>query len=184
PSTAGFTGLPSSMRVGPIGPSPSSVIRLPCPPATALRSAPAQKVPPAPVRMATAAVSSASKVRKASANAAAVGPSTALRTSGRSIVTTVTGPGRPVRTGACVGLGGMCDREQRLCLAFAFWNGRDPILKERIFGLGGPEGNHGEDAKEYWFYVDSTPTHSWMQWRYFYPQREFPYSRLVGENGR
>src|SRR2546421_10341804 len=82
------------------------------------------------------------------------------------------------------GLGGVCDREQRLCLAFAFWNGKDPILKERIFGLTGPEGNHGEDAKEYWFYLDSTPTHSWMRWRYLYAQDAFPYAELVSENRR
>ncbi len=82
------------------------------------------------------------------------------------------------------GLAGICDDQQALCLSFAFWNGRDPILKERIFGLTGPQGNHGEDAKEYWFYEDSTPTHSWMRWRYFYPQTEYPYSRLVDENGR
>ncbi len=80
------------------------------------------------------------------------------------------------------GLGGICDIRQNLCLAFAFWNGRDPILKERIFGLTGNEGNHGEDAKEYWWYLDSTPTHSWMRWRYWYPQAEFPYARLVDEN--
>ena len=77
------------------------------------------------------------------------------------------------------GLGGICDDQQRLCFAFAFWNGRDPILKERIFGLTGPEGNHGEDAKEYWWYLDSTPSHSWMRWRYLYPQAEFPYADLV-----
>jgi hypothetical protein len=82
------------------------------------------------------------------------------------------------------GLAGICDDAQTLCLAFAFWNGRDPILKERIFGLTGPQGNHGEDAKEYWFYEDSTPTHSWMRWRYFYPQSEFPYSQLIDENHR
>ncbi len=82
------------------------------------------------------------------------------------------------------GLAGICDDQQTLCLSFAFWNGRDPILKERIFGLTGPQGNHGEDAKEYWFYEDSTPTHSWMRWRYFYPQTEYPYSHLVDENGR
>src|SRR5436305_9647215 len=80
------------------------------------------------------------------------------------------------------GLGGICDREQRLCLALAFWNGHDPILKERIFGLTGPQGNHGEDAKEYWWYLDSTPTHSFMRWRYMYPQAEFPYARLVDES--
>jgi hypothetical protein len=80
------------------------------------------------------------------------------------------------------GLAGICDDRQTLCLALAFWNGRDPILKERIFGLTGPQGNHGEDAKEYWWYLDSTPTHSWMRWRYMYPQAEFPYSRLIDEN--
>ena len=82
------------------------------------------------------------------------------------------------------GLGGICDEHQLLCLAFAFWNGVDPILKERIFGLTGPQGNHGEDAKEYWWYVDSTPTHSWMRWRYLYPQVAFPYDDLVAENAR
>src|SRR5215472_15443484 len=82
------------------------------------------------------------------------------------------------------GLAGICDDRQTLCLALAFWNGRDPILKERIFGLTGPQGNHGEDAKEYWFYLDSTPTHSWMRWRYLYPQAEFPYCDLVEENRR
>jgi len=82
------------------------------------------------------------------------------------------------------GLAGICDDRQTLCLALAFWNGRDPILKERIFGLTGPQGNHGEDAKEYWFYLDSTPTHSWMRWRYLYPQVEFPYTSLVEENAR
>jgi hypothetical protein len=81
------------------------------------------------------------------------------------------------------GLGGICDEEQHLCLAFAFWNGLDPILKERIFGLTNPQGNHGEDAKEYWWYLDSTPTHSWMKWRYLYPQAEFPYADLVAVNG-
>ena len=82
------------------------------------------------------------------------------------------------------GLGAICDERQLLCLAFAFWNGRDPILKERIFGLNGHEGNHGEDAKEYWWYLDNTPTHSWMRWRYAYPQRAFPYDELVAENAR
>ncbi len=80
------------------------------------------------------------------------------------------------------GLAGICDDRQTLCFALAFWNGRDPILKERIFGLTGNEGNHGEDAKEYWWYLDSTPTHSWMRWRYMYPQAAFPYARLVEEN--
>ena len=82
------------------------------------------------------------------------------------------------------GLAGLCDDRQTLCFALAFWNGRDPILKERIFGLTGNEGNHGEDAKEYWFYLDSTPTHSWMRWRYLYPQDAFPYVKLVEENRR
>ena len=82
------------------------------------------------------------------------------------------------------GLGGICDERQLLCLAFAFWNGRDPILKERVFGLTGHEGNHGEDCKEYWWYLDSTPTHSWMRWRYVYPQAPFPYDELVAENAR
>ncbi|OLE26611.1 MAG: hypothetical protein AUG44_12460 [Actinobacteria bacterium 13_1_20CM_3_71_11] len=77
------------------------------------------------------------------------------------------------------GLGGICDDQQRFCFALAFWNGRDPILKERIFGLSGPEGNHGEDPKEYWWYLDSTPTHSWMRWRYHYPQARFPYAELA-----
>src|SRR6202163_624504 len=82
------------------------------------------------------------------------------------------------------GLGGICDDHQLLCLAFSFWNGVDPILKERIFGLTGPQGNHGEDAKEYWWYLDSTPTHSWMRWRYLYPQHAFPYQELIDENAR
>src|SRR4051812_5862482 len=82
------------------------------------------------------------------------------------------------------GLGGISDLQQTLCFAFAFWNGVDPILKERIFGLTNSQGNHGEDAKEYWWFLDSTPTHSWMRWRYAYPQDEFPYARLVEENAR
>src|SRR5438128_3249120 len=82
------------------------------------------------------------------------------------------------------GLAGICDRHQRLCFALALWNGRDPILKERLFGLNGEEGNHGEDVKECYFYLDSTPTHSYMRYLYKYPQAEFPYSRLVQENGR
>ncbi len=82
------------------------------------------------------------------------------------------------------GLAGICDDRQTLCFALALWNGRDPILKERIFGLTGNEGNHGEDAKEYWFYLDSTPTHSWMRWRYLYPQAEYPYQELIDENRR
>src|SRR5579875_3435571 len=73
------------------------------------------------------------------------------------------------------GIAGICDRHQYICFAFAFWNGRDPILKERLFGLTGNEGNHGEDVKEYYFYLDSTPTHSYMKCLYKYPQAEFPY---------
>ena len=82
------------------------------------------------------------------------------------------------------GLAGICDRHQRICFALALWNGRDPILKERIFGLTGNEGNHGEDAKEYYFYLDSTPTHSYMKYLYKYPQSEFPYGQLLEENRR
>src|SRR6187399_849184 len=80
------------------------------------------------------------------------------------------------------GLGGICDDKQRLCFALALWNGRDPILKERLFGLTNSEANHGEDVKEYYFYLDSTPTHSYMKYLYKYPQREFPYANLVDTN--
>src|ERR1700740_3710937 len=80
------------------------------------------------------------------------------------------------------GLGGISDRHQRICFAIALWNGRDPILKERLFGLTGSEGNHGEDVKEYYFYLDSTPTHSYLKMLYKYPQRAFPYAQLVEEN--
>jgi hypothetical protein len=82
------------------------------------------------------------------------------------------------------GLLGITDRECRLCFALALWNGKDPILKERLFGLTGPQGNHGEDVKECYFYLDSTPTHSYMKALYKYPQAEFPYGRLIEENGR
>jgi hypothetical protein len=82
------------------------------------------------------------------------------------------------------GLAGFCDIEQRLCLGLSLWNGRDPILKERIFGLTGAQGNHGEDAKEYWWYVDALPSHAWNRWRYHYPQAAFPYGDLIAENGR
>src|SRR5690349_23834225 len=82
------------------------------------------------------------------------------------------------------GLAGICDRHQYICFAIALWNGRDPILKERIFGLTGNEGNHGEDVKEYYFYLDSTPTHSYMKYLYKYPQTAFPYAQLVEENRR
>src|SRR5215468_1002526 len=82
------------------------------------------------------------------------------------------------------GLAGFCDIEQRLCLALALWNGRDPILKERAFGLTGTEGNHGEDAKEYWWFLDAVPSHAWNRWRYHYPQHAFPYQSLLDENRR
>jgi hypothetical protein len=82
------------------------------------------------------------------------------------------------------GLLGICDDRGRLCFAPALWNGADPILKERLFGLSGPEGNHGEDVKEYYFYLDNTPTHSYMRALYKYPQRAFPYAGLVEENRR
>lgn len=82
------------------------------------------------------------------------------------------------------GIAGICDRHQTLCFALALWNGRDPILKERFFGLTGNEGNHGEDVKEIYYYLDSTPTHSYMKFLYKYPQAEFPYTRLIEENRR
>src|SRR5690242_8883680 len=82
------------------------------------------------------------------------------------------------------GLLGISDNHGRLCFAIALWNGADPILKERLFGLTGPEGNHAEDVKEYYFYLDSTPTHSYMKALYKYPQRAFPYADLVAENRR
>jgi hypothetical protein len=82
------------------------------------------------------------------------------------------------------GLLGICDRECRMCFALALWNGRDPILKERLFGLAGPEGNHGEDVKECYYYLESTPSHSYMKALYKYPQAAFPYAQLVEENHR
>ena len=80
------------------------------------------------------------------------------------------------------GIAGICDRYQLLVFALAFWNGRDPILKERMFGLTCSEGNHGEDVKEYYFYLDNTPTHSYMRMLYKYPQAEYPYAQLIEEN--
>jgi hypothetical protein len=82
------------------------------------------------------------------------------------------------------GLGGICDEQQRLCFALALWNGRDSILKERAFGLTGNQGNHGEDVKEYYFYLDATPSHSYLRYLYKYPQAEYPYGWLVEENRR
>jgi hypothetical protein len=81
------------------------------------------------------------------------------------------------------GLAGFCDVEQRLCVSLALWNGRDPILKERAFGLTGSQGNHGEDVKEYWWYLDAIPSHAWNRWRYHYPQGPFPYQNLIDVNG-
>jgi hypothetical protein len=80
------------------------------------------------------------------------------------------------------GIAGISDRYQYLCFALSLWNGKDPILKERMFGLNGAEGNHGEDVKEYYFYLDSTPTHSYMEMLYKYPQAEYPYADLVTKN--
>jgi hypothetical protein len=82
------------------------------------------------------------------------------------------------------GIAGICDRHQFICFALSLWNERDPFLKERLFGLTGNQGNHGEDVKEYYFYLDSTPTHSYMKYLYKYPQAAFPYSQLVEENRR
>ena len=81
------------------------------------------------------------------------------------------------------GLAGFCDVEQRLCLGLALWNGHDPILKERPYGLTGAEANHGEDAKDYWWYLDALPSHAWNRWRYHYPQKAFPYEGLRQVNG-
>src|SRR5215467_12131737 len=82
------------------------------------------------------------------------------------------------------GLAGFSDNQSRLCLSLALWNGKDPILKERLFGLSNAEGNHGEDVKEIYYYLDATPTHSYLKTLYKYPQREFPYCPLVEENAR
>ena len=82
------------------------------------------------------------------------------------------------------GMAGISDIHHELCLALALWNGADPILKERMFGLTGPQGNHGEDVKEYWWYLDALPSHAWLRWRYHYPQAAYPYQQLIDENGR
>jgi hypothetical protein len=82
------------------------------------------------------------------------------------------------------GIAGVCDHKQRLCIALALWNGKDPILKERLFGLTNGQGNHGEDVKELYYYLDATPTHSYLKMLYKYPQRPYPYEALVAENGR
>ena len=82
------------------------------------------------------------------------------------------------------GLAGFCNRFQNLCLALAVWNGHDPFLKERLFGLANEEGNHGEDVKEYYYYLDGVPSHAYMRMLYKYPQVEYPYDRLLTENRR
>src|SRR5437660_7014194 len=82
------------------------------------------------------------------------------------------------------GIAGLCDTKQRLCLALALWNGRDPILKERLFGLTNGQGNHGEDVKEHYYYLDATPSHSYLKMLYKYPQRAFPYADLIAESGK
>src|SRR5881396_3784916 len=80
------------------------------------------------------------------------------------------------------GLAAICDRYELICFALALWNGRDPILKERLYGVVSADANHGEDVKEYYFYLDSTPTHSYMKYLYKYPQGEYPYAQLLEEN--
>src|SRR5271170_1260616 len=82
------------------------------------------------------------------------------------------------------GIAGISDEQQRLCFSIALWNGKDPILKERLFGLTNLEGNHGEDVKEYYFYLDATPTSSYLKFLYKYPQAAFPYDQLVSENAQ
>ena len=82
------------------------------------------------------------------------------------------------------GMAGISDIHHELCVALALWNGADPILKERMFGLTGPQGNHGEDVKEYWWYLDALPSHAWLRWRYHYPQAAYPYQQLIDENAR
>src|SRR3984957_12332361 len=82
------------------------------------------------------------------------------------------------------GMAGFSDVEQRLCVGLALWNGHDAILKERMFGLTSGQGNHGEDVKEYWWYLDAVPSHSWNRWRYHYPQGSFPYQSLVDVNAK
>ncbi|MFI5159599.1 MAG: glucosidase, partial [Sphingobacteriales bacterium] len=82
------------------------------------------------------------------------------------------------------GIGGICDRGQLLCFGVSLWNKKDPIIKERYFGLSNPEGNHGEDVKELYYYLDNTPTHSYQKMLYKYPQKEYPYKLLVDENKR
>ncbi|MBM3191718.1 MAG: glucosidase, partial [Chlamydiae bacterium] len=82
------------------------------------------------------------------------------------------------------GIAGICDTHEQLCFALAFWNGKDPLLKEKLFGLSNTQGNHGEDVKEYYYYLDNTPTHSYMKYLYKYPQPPFPYEALTTENAK
>ena len=96
----------------------------------------------------------------------------------------MTTPAPAPTAGARTGWPASRDIEQRLCLGLALWNGRDPILKERMFGLTGAQANHGEDVKEYWWYLDAVPSHAWNRWRYHYPQSAFPYDDLIATNGR
>ena len=100
----------------------------------------------------------------------------------RGTTSPTTRPARAPIAGARTGSAGISDDQQRLCFALALWNGKDPILKERLFGLTNSEGNHGEDVKEYYFYLDSTPTHSYMKYLYKYPQAAYPYDDLVETN--
>ena len=97
-------------------------------------------------------------------------------------ISPTTGPFPGVSLGVRDGLAGISDDKQLLCFALALWNGKDPILKERLFGLTNNEGNHGEDVKEYYFYLDNVPTHSYMKYLYKYPQAAFPYDDLVRTN--
>ena len=109
---------------------------------------------------------------------------TTARTATRGSTSPTTTRGRARTTGERTGSRASATSKQRLCFALALWNGKDPILKERLFGLSNAEGNHGEDVKEYYFYLDSTPTHSYMKWLYKYPQAAFPYDDLVKTNAR
>ena len=102
----------------------------------------------------------------------------------RGVISATINPARAPITGVKDGLAGFSDDHQRLCFAVALWNRKDPILKERLFGLTHAEGNHGEDVKEYYYYLDSTPTHSYMKYLYKYPKNEFPYRDLIETNKR
>ena len=109
---------------------------------------------------------------------------TTAKTATPGTTSPTTRPARAPTAGARTGWPGISDDKQRLCFALALWNGKDPILKERLFGLTNSESNHGEDVKEYYFYLDSTPTHSYMKYLYKYPQAAFPYADLVETSRR